>query len=656
MTIQMTRAEYEAKYGTAPALPPVAAPTVSAPVVKPTSTTVKMTRAEYEAKYKEAPSTTSLEEKPKAFGDRLIPQILTGSTQKFGKTIGEALAAPKNAQLYSDSVEQHSKVQSDLLKTIRDRKVLGQDTSRLENALKNHTASTPKLEDFTGDVINKTAGQVLGEAGGTAVEALSGGLLSSGVKTVASKTLSNFGKIKEGAKIGSVFGGITGTTGAMQDGDGVVDTLKSGVGSAVAGGFLGGAIPGVVAGVGAFQRGAKATIPKVAEMVRPVTDIVSDIGGGIARTPKRIATNIAERQGEVQVIKSLPTAKAREAAFNGIDIPDVKTVLNINKEVKPAARELVDNVIKFAKRETSQDPITSVGKPIVAKLRELESKKNIVGGKLEVAARNIGIVTKQELQTSVFNRIQKVKGLEGLGINSKGKLDFSKTTLASDFSRADRNAIQTAYNQSIKWGDGYKAHLFRQELFSVLGGKKRAFGTVLTDTQEKGLDAIRAGLSDVLETKSTGYKELSNQYREIIQPLSAINKKLKAISGTPENALEMNAGLLARRLTSTSMSQGELETILTAMDKATGAKGTFFKNTKELQNIYNVLDRYYQIIPQTGFKGQSQAAFEGAQGLGDLVVKTARGLAGQTPAVRQKALEDLLNEVLAGAKKTNFGR
>jgi len=598
MTTQMTRAEYEAKYGTAPALPPVASPTVSAPVVKPTSTTVKMTRAEYEAKYKEAPvipTETKPEEKStlSKVGEFLAPTV-TGAFGKISK--GEKLTG---------------------------RDIVG---------------SALEVGSFLLPVGAVSRGAGLAAKGvGLAVKGL-------GKRTI------------EGAAVGALGGGLAGSGRAVGEGEDAAGIAKATAAGVGAGGFLGGAIPGVVAGVGALQRGAKATIPKVAEMVRPVTDIVSDIGGGIARTPKRIATNIAERQGEVQVIKSLPTIKAREAAFNGIDIPDVKTVLNINKEVKPAARELVDNVIKFAKKETSQDPITSVGKPIVAKLRELESNKNIVGGKLEVAARNIGIVTKQELQTSVFNRIQKVKGLEGLGINSKGKLDFSKTTLASDFSRADRNAIQTAYNQSIKWGDGYKAHLFRQELFSVLGGKKRAFGTVLTDTQEKGLDAIRAGLSDVLETKSTGYKELSNQYREIIQPLSAINKKLKAISGTPENALEMNAGLLARRLTSTSMSQGELETILTAMDKATGAKGTFFKNTKELQNIYNVLDRYYQIIPQTGFKGQSQAAFEGAQGLGDLVVKTARGLAGQTPAVRQKALEDLLNEVLAGAKKTNFGR
>ncbi len=174
--------------------------------------------------------------------------LLTGSTQKFGKTIGESIAAPGNADLYSENLGQHTKIQNDLIKAISAKKKLGQDTSRLENALQQHLQATPKLEDYTGNVINKTAGQVIGEGIGTGLEALSGGALSSGIETAASKTLPLFDKIKKGAKIGAAYGAIGGGSGAMQEGGGFGDTLVgAGVGA------------GLGAGTGAlFEVGASA--------------------------------------------------------------------------------------------------------------------------------------------------------------------------------------------------------------------------------------------------------------------------------------------------------------------------------------------------------------------------------------------------------------
>jgi len=135
----------------------------------------------------------------------IIGDLLTGNTQRFGKTIGESIAAPEDSDKYSESLQSHTKVQNDLLKAIKTKKGLGQDTSRLQEALEHHVESTPKLKDFTGDVIDKTAGQVIGEGIGTGLEALSGGLLSSGAKTVASKTLPTLTKLNQLGKTG-VYG------------------------------------------------------------------------------------------------------------------------------------------------------------------------------------------------------------------------------------------------------------------------------------------------------------------------------------------------------------------------------------------------------------------------------------------------------------------
>lgn len=114
-----------------------------------------------------------------------IGRFFTGSTQDLGKTTGEALAAPGNEQKYSDVLGKHTDIQNNLLKAIQAKKALGQNTSKLENALHEHTQSAPKLEDFTGDIVNKSAGSVLGEGLGTAVEVAS---------------LGSFGPALQGAK------------------------------------------------------------------------------------------------------------------------------------------------------------------------------------------------------------------------------------------------------------------------------------------------------------------------------------------------------------------------------------------------------------------------------------------------------------------------
>lgn len=172
----------------------------------------------------------------------IVGEFLTGNTQRFGKTAGEALAAPKNAQLYADTMEQHSNIQNEVIKTIKKYKSEGRDSSRLEAALDMLVKSAPKIEDFTGDVINKTTEQVLGEAGGTVLEALSGGALSTAKKTVTSKILTTGEKVKEAAKVGAAYGAAGGATGAMQENKdlgGVITgtAIGAGTGAALGGGL-----------------------------------------------------------------------------------------------------------------------------------------------------------------------------------------------------------------------------------------------------------------------------------------------------------------------------------------------------------------------------------------------------------------------------------
>ena len=136
--------------------------------------------------------------KPKSVKGGFVGEVLTGNTQRFGQTIGQGLAATKNADLYAQALKAHTDITNSLSTAIRNKK--DGDTSRLEQVLRTQLANAPKLEDFTGDVVNKSKGAILGEALGTAVEATGVGVLK-GFKSVGlAKNLAKTAKDAEKAR------------------------------------------------------------------------------------------------------------------------------------------------------------------------------------------------------------------------------------------------------------------------------------------------------------------------------------------------------------------------------------------------------------------------------------------------------------------------
>lgn len=443
-------------------------------------------------------------------------------------------------------------------------------------------------------------------------------------------------------------------------------------------GTVGGAMeaPKVATGI---KNTAQATATKTGEMVNKGLQPVKNVVQGIKdvaepliqegkRIPERIATNVAEKQATQQTINKLPTNIARQGAQDGLDVADIKSIYSIAKDQKAPLKKLAQVTKDFAEGKTKTNPIEVVGKPITARIKQLETQRGAVGQKLGKVAENLGTVSTKEMEPAVFESLKKVPGLSGLKMHtpeslsasglsdaelatahasSGGKmLNFSDTVLASELSKADQKSIQSIFSEAIKDGTGKQKHLLRQELFEILGGKKKAL-TNLTDTQEKAYNAVRQGLSDVLESKNGSYKSLSSQYRKIAQPLQDMRGYMKKVVGADEDIQDMSAGLLARRLTSAAKSNPEIRNVLRSMDKATKVPGKASLNVETLQDFYNILEKYYNIAPKTGFQAQVTQGVEKAVG-GPLkyLAEKVKSYAGETPAVRQKALENILNEVL----------
>ena len=132
-----------------------------------------------------------------------------------------------------------------------------------------------------------------------------------------------------------------------------------------------------------------------------------------------------------------------------------------------------------------------------------------------------------------------------------------------------------------------------------------------------------------------------------MQPLQDMRGYMKKVVGAEEDIQNMSAGLLARRITSAAKSNPEIKAVLNAMDKATKVPGKTRLSIETLQDFYNILEKYYDIAPKTGFQSQVKQGVEKAMG-GPLgyIGEQVKSFAGETPIVRQRALEKILEEVL----------
>lgn len=432
-------------------------------------------------------------------------------------------------------------------------------------------------------------------------------------------------------------------------GSGAFELATAGFGGRVAGAGKKIAQEGLEGAIDITKRGVAPVVSAVKPATELATDITEGVISGVRNIPTKVATNIAEKQAGIQAIKSLPTKTAQETVKMGVDIADVNTLLRATKTQKPAVKKLIETVKSFASGKSNVRPDEVVGKPMVQALKRLETKRSVVGKKLGEIADTLGDVTSDEVSIPVLQRLREVSGLEGLK-SSNGILDFSDTVLGSTLTSADQKAIQDVFLEAIQAGTGKQKHLLRQTIFETLGGKKKALVNI-TDTQERAYEAIRKGLADILDTKNPTYKALNMEYAKLSEPLKKLRKNLQGQGVLDEDLLEMSAGNLARRLTSNAKSNPELRQILRNIDnilKEGTKKGETLLNLENLQDVYNVLDKYYDIAPKTGFKGQIKSAISSPTISGKIneAIGAVAELAGETPAVRQKAIEKLLEELL----------
>lgn len=338
MTIQMTRKEYEMKYGTAPVQ--------SAPV--------KMTRAEYEAKYNPKPFRFDVSETPAERQIRINQykqeaeqsqkeaeraNSPLGFASNFGKAVGSTLASSEiglgkslqkifgnQSGKYAENINTLTDSQVNTLKLIRERKAKGIDTRILEKSYNENANLLDKMKaDLNEESKIPTTGQVAGQLGGTALDVLTAGTY--GKATQGLKTARLRGKIpfvKRATAIIPELGQLaTQKAGGLFTAKGALNVAKGG-----GIGYASDVTLGLQGLRGEDRTGFKSAIPGLGTAIGTGIPVISEGFQSIknVRDPEIRANKIInQRKTELDKLDKLQTLKktTEKGRQRGIDVKQV---------------------------------------------------------------------------------------------------------------------------------------------------------------------------------------------------------------------------------------------------------------------------------------------------------------------------------------------
>lgn len=199
MPIQITREEYERKFGKPPAVSSIQTPTKKAPV--------KITRAEYDAKFNkpfkydvpvESNTQTRQQFVERAKNEAIIAEREAqkykglGFFKQWGKAAVETIAPSEvglgqtiqktmgnQSKVYVKSLEDASTQKVATIKAIREKEARGEDASNLKRAYNAIVDQEVQLRKGLGEETTlPTTGEVLGQIGGTTLDVVTAGALS----------------------------------------------------------------------------------------------------------------------------------------------------------------------------------------------------------------------------------------------------------------------------------------------------------------------------------------------------------------------------------------------------------------------------------------------------------------------------------------------
>jgi len=326
----------------------------------------------------------------------------------------------------------------------------------------------------------------------------------------------------------------------------------------------------------------------------------------------------------------------KEGEEHAVDFDKPDPMLIVGQEFMKRAKSLKELRSKYGKE--LGESVKDIPKDALTPKIEETTIQTPEGPAIQRTIRNSGVDPK----LSMVKRMNEISELEGLSVSPDGNLDFSETSLRGERFKSVRQAIQNDFDE-VTGMNPLQIHRKRQELFDVVN--KVPYNE--RGLSEKGMNAMRQGLADVLEMVSPKYKELNRKVATIIEPLDELSSYLKLSdeANVPTNLLENEAAILARRLNSNAISNPRVAALINQLESRLAEEGIKFDTRlSRVQQMYNMMNRYYpEITRETSLQGQVRAA-NIPTSKGEIIKSIGQDFA-TTPSVRKKYLKDLIESL-----------
>jgi hypothetical protein len=426
--------------------------------------------AETEAVMRSLPAT----ETP-GFG-RKVFNFFTGSSQKFGHTLGSAAsvatgeAGKIDAASVSEADERFklSKLLNDpgtppeLKASIRARLGQGPDVG----------VATEQISD-----LNKTNRQVFGEGLGTVLEATSGGGLGGVAKA---KTLGQ--AVVQGAKVGATYGGLGSTAASMQANESLGETVKDALGGVLIG-----------AGTGGFLGAAGYGLEKIVQKYGPQI---------AARRLAKQQDKVDRAVGQIGQSKKGDLAQHKEAilSLDPAELADIKTYDDLQEAVGERLTALRETQDKILASVPEPKPLDSFGQSVGA--GKAEVKSNPVVSALDNLQELYEKTNDPESLSSLLSLRDKAEtvGLTAAEVNQIAR-DYGSEFGSKAFSPRSGEALTSVNAQAYE---------------NTRKAVKESARALLPDDASKALDA---SMSDLLE--------LQRAAEQVNEKVNALQNKIK---------------------------------------------------------------------------------------------------------------------------------
>lgn len=413
---------------------------------------------------------------------------------------------------------------------------------------------------------------------------------------------------------------------------------------------------GAVKGVGNVAVKAAETLPKAGQAITsgaktviesPIVsgtgEVLKSAGRTLKTIPENIATNVGEMQVKEAAIKAIPSVTGQNAVRKGLDLADATT---LQKAIQtPEAKNLIETIKNYAAGDKSVSPFEVVGKPIVNRLKTLDTQVKQYATQLDSVAQDlkgISLADVSKIDTAVMEGLNKLQ----IGVK-KGGLDFVGSSLEGVGNSG--TIVSNVYKRLQTATDAFDLHNLKKYIDANVSYGKRLEG--LDAGAERLLKTWRKSIDDTLDNQFEAYNKVNTELAKRISPLEDLKGILKNADGLDTDLLSEKAGIIARRITSAAASNPEIKQVLRNLDSFTSTGGKTLGKIENLQDLYNVLNKYYDIAPKTGFQNLVKEGTNAASGIVDKSLEVLKGFAGETNITRQKALEDFLAELLTKTSK-----